>query len=593
MPLFPRHAAQASPQRLRWIPTTLALAVLAACGGGGDDEPTADPLATYRQQVLNWQDCPAQIQEDEEGNPLLTDGRTQCATLRAPMDYANPAKGDIEVGMLRIAAGQPQHRRGALWFNPGGPGVDGLTLPLNVGGLWHIANPDTDSGRLLRQLSDEFELIGFSPRGVGSSTQLHCESSAMRLPVDDSTHSQTPENIDNILRNAEHEAQACLANPLTPYISTEHVAQDMDLMRAVLGEDKLNYFGYSYGTRLGAWYAARFPDRVGRMLLDSSMDFSRDTYDLLSQPLAFQRVLDAVLAPYAARHPDAFDLGTDVSAIRAILPSLSAPVQTALQATMGQGLYQSQQSSISLAQLAAGQAFDALLNARPGAGPDAIEAAINAHVFAPTSEGRDDFMRETALQLHQSILTSALPTRLTLTPTEATQRAVHCNDMAVDTSIPNWIERRAQIIQQYPIGIGSYVEHNPCLFWGGPRVTKPAIDTLANADILFVQSQYDGATWTEGALDTVARLPKAHLVYVQDEYTHALFPYGTACVDNTVANYLLGTAPAARETRCDAKPLPRDVRSAPLARTAAAPPNYTDPALAQVLQGRIQQLLQP
>lgn len=593
MPSAPSSSPLLSRHTLRWIPITLALATLAACGGGGDDEPKQDPLATYRQQALIWQDCAPHVLAQAEGSPLIANGRTQCATLRAPMDYNDPAKGDIEVGMLRVAAGQPQHRRGALVFNPGGPGIDGLTLPLDVGGLWSLANPAADSGRLLQQLADEYELIGFSPRGVGSSTQLHCVSSAMRRPVDDSTHSQTPENIDNILYNARQEAEACLANPLTPYISTEHVAQDIDLMRAVLGEEKLNYFGYSYGTRLGAWYGARFPERVGRMVLDSSMDFSRDTYDLLSQPLAFQRALDEVLAPYAARHPDAFGLGGDVAAIRTILPLLSAPVQTALQPPLGQTLYKSNQAAITLAQLAAARAFDTLLTARPGAAPEEIDAAIDAHVFAPTSEGRDAFMRNMALELHQSILAFGTPSSLTLTPSEGTQRAVHCNDLAVDTSIPNWIERRAQIVQQYPLGIGSYVEHNPCLFWGGPRVTKPAIDNLAQADILFVQSQYDAATWAEGALDTVARLPNARLVYLPGEYQHGLFPYDSACVDNTVATYLLGSTPTARETRCEAHPLPYDARPAASARTTAAIPRYTDPVRAQVLKDRIQQRFQP
>lgn len=595
-PLRPSSSRRA----LRWIPSTLALAVLAACGGGdGDDGPsgtpgTPDPLASFRQQSVNWQRCNSLVLQSAQGNPLLNNNRTQCADIRAPRDYNDPSRGEISLGLMRITAGEPQSRRGALLFNPGGPGFDGLAFPLHVGGLWSLGNTASDSGRLMRQLANEYDLIGFSPRGVGTSTRLNCRSQEMRRPVDHSTSSQTPENIDNLLYNAQKRAEACLADPLVPYISTEHVAQDMDLIRGLLGEAKLNYIGYSYGTRLGAWYSARFPERVGRMVFDSNMDFSADSDDLMAQPMAFQRIMSDVLAPYAARHAGTFGLGSNASAVSAVLPSLSAPIQSLMNKVMVGLFYESgENADLSLHMLAGAREYDAIVRARPGATSSTIRAAANTYRYAPGNPERHAIMRETALGLHDNILASARPQRLTLEPQESTQIAVHCNDLPVDTSIPNWIEQRAQIVQNYPIGAASSEDRHVCLFWGGPRVTKPSIDNLANADILMVQSQYDGASWAEGARKTFERLPATRMVYVSNEYKHAVFPYGSDCVDGTVARYLLGTTPSARETRCEGLPLPADARTRPSARTTAPEPQFTDPELAKALQSRIRSMLQP
>lgn len=595
-PSRPSHRSS-SQRALRWIPGTLALAVLAACGGGdGDDGPSApaDPMASFRQQTIQWQRCNPAVLQSAQGNPLLANNRTQCADIRAPRDYNDPSRGEISLGLLRVAAGQPQNRRGALMFNPGGPGIDGLAFPVHVGGLWHIGNTASESGRLMRQLSDEYDLIGFSPRGVGASTKMNCRTQETRRPVDNSTSSQTPENIDNILFNAQKRAEACLADPLVPYITTEHVAHDMELIRTLMREEKLNYVGYSYGTRLGAWYGALYPQRVGRMVLDSNVDFSSNTYDLMAQPQAFQRIMDDVVAPYAARHPGTFGLGSDESAIRAIVPSLSPPVQTILQRVMIQAFYESgEPTDLSLVILAGSRQYDAIVRARPGATNQTIRTAITTHVFAPGNFQRNALLRESALQIHQAVIASNTQPSLTLQPLEATQVSIHCNDLAADTSIPNWIERRAQIAQNYPLGIGSHEENHPCLFWGGPRVTKPAIENLSNADVLLVQSQYDGATWAEGALKSFERMPSARMVYVTNEYKHAVFPYGSNCVDGTVAGYLLGTTPSARETRCEGLPLPADAGKSMLARTTASVPQYTDPELAKALQSRIRTALQP
>ncbi len=140
------------------------------------------------------------------------------------------------------------------------------------------------------------------------------------------TFNRSAENLQRAQHNARLMAQACLNNPLSQHIHTEATARDMDLVRALLGDDKLHYIGYSYGTWLGAWYARLFPERVGRMLLDSSLNIGeRLDEQLILQEMADQRILDQIMLPYAARHQDKLALGdaaTLHNALLALSPSL-------------------------------------------------------------------------------------------------------------------------------------------------------------------------------------------------------------------------------------------------------------------------------
>ena len=146
----------------------------------------------------------------------------------------------------------------------------------------------------------------------------------------------------------------------------------------------------------------------------------------------------------------------------------------------------------------------------------------------------------------------------------------------------------------------SYLE-NPCVYWGGPRVTQPDLAAAQQLDLLMVQSQYDAATPLEGANRFFAQLPNARRVYVPGEYQHALFPYYDTCVDATIARYLLGETPAQRETVCPALPLkqdalasaahlppaqPKTAAHAAQPRQGTEPPTYLYPEEAQPLIGR-------
>ena len=568
---------------------------LAGCGGGDDPGEPPDPLAVYREQALAWSDCPA-TQPAPATEPWQS--RVQCAQVRVPRDYADPAAGDIEVGILRVAAEHGGTQRKALFFNPGGPGGDGLRRPERIAALWNASTDATEAGRLQRELARTYDLIGFSPRGLGASTVLTCTSSTPLAPTDESVTGNTPDNIRQQLRNLQRIAQACAENPLTAHIHTEATVQDMDLIRGLLGDSAFNFIGWSYGTWLGAWYGARFPERVGRMLLDSSVDMDATLHDTyLLQPAALTRAFDEVLAPYAARHPAAFGLGSDVAAIRAAFGQVHPALQQAVSSQLYSPLFASR---------LAPEVFDrvrvaGILSQPPfvahwptgiqGGDFAALQALLETHTF-DADPAVDARLRDVAVEATLQVRANVRPRALHLSDGDAVYTAVVCNDTPPPTADAQWwIEQQTRIHQQFPLV--STDDLRSCLYWARPAgVDKPAISAMADVPVLMVQAQYDGATPEAGARRTFAQLPKASLVYVTGEMTHGVYPYRDDCVDVIVARYLLGTAPAARETTCVGHPLPLDAaRQAASSRAFSRPSasgTYRDPAAAQAITEALQ-----
>ena len=219
-----------------------AVLLLAACGGGDGD----DPLAGFKGQKLAWQSCDPAILGDSGAATLNKSNvtlerfgtRLSCATMRAPLDYANPGKGELQVAFMRVAAEDPAQRQGAIMLNPGGPGGDGLILAPVFGAMWSGADEQTTTGALYRQMARSFDLVGFSPRGTGASTRLQCNSDETKKFVANETADRSPTNLAAMLYNARLSAEACAKNPLTPYLNTDATARDMDLMRHLLGDEK-------------------------------------------------------------------------------------------------------------------------------------------------------------------------------------------------------------------------------------------------------------------------------------------------------------------------------------------------------------------
>lgn len=604
---FPSRAAAASrprPVRHAWRAAAAGIALLLLSGCILDDDSTdatpeapvtpvepvvpPDPLTPYRQQALHWTACPpAWIPNDQQAAALLGD-RLTCTTMRVPQDYANPGAGDLHIALLRVAAEQPQARRGAIAFNPGGPGGDGLNDPMDTAELLTLANPDSALGSRLRTISQQYDLIGFSPRGVGASTQFTCESDEIERPTFADAALRTPTVVEDMQHNARIAAQACQQNPMAPFIGTAQVVQDMDLMRTLLQDDKLNYLGTSYGTWLGAWYASQFPDRAGRVILDSNMNLASDFQDaMLTQPAGFQRVLDQVLAPYAARHDAIYNLGSEQDVRDLMRNTLRPEVREAVRPLLQ--LSSNSAADETLAALLGASGLESILQQSPGI-PDlgTLQQAVLQHTFSQDDDTNNQ-ARGAGYSILQAMFHPKPPVPLELDDEGAVNLAVKCNDTAFNHDPQFWRDAGAQQAIASPV-VGDNTTDEPCVYWQLPPAVKPSLTAMAGLEILMLQSQFDGATPTEGALLGFAQLPNAKMVYVPGEYQHGLFPYNDDCLDDAVARYLLGEAPADRTVTCAAKALPHDAADPAGRRLAAAGDShaastYIDPQrAAQVIE---------
>ncbi|MGW0784365.1 alpha/beta hydrolase [Streptomyces sp. NPDC002913] len=287
--------------------TATVLLPLTACSDDGDDggtEPrpstasTASPTATSKElssQKLDWQPCPAPSTAQGSGTaptPLPGGAAWQCSFMDVPLDYADPDGRTIELALIRAPARNKDRRIGSLVFNFGGPGASGVaTLP--------SFGTDYDS------LRTRYDLVSFDPRGVGRSEAVQCADDAEL----DARYEQdgTPDDAEEEKQFAEDQKSyiaACEENSgdELPFVGTTNAARDMDLLRHVLGDDKLNYFGISYGTELGGVYAHLYPQNVGRAVLDAVVDPTENSLESsLGQAEGFQLALDNFTADCAER----------------------------------------------------------------------------------------------------------------------------------------------------------------------------------------------------------------------------------------------------------------------------------------------------
>lgn len=216
----------------------------------------------------------------------------QCGTLQVPLDYLHPDAGTIGIAMIRKPATDPASRIGSLLINPGGPGFSGIEY-------------ERGSAAGLVNLNTRFDLVSFDPRGVGQSTPVRCFDgpqedvfNALDSVLDDPVEKQAAiqANTDFAAGCAQRSAK------VLPFVDTTSAARDMDLMRAALGDAKINYLGFSYGTLLGETYAHLFPTHIRALALDAVEDPSLSPNDLLlAYVTGFEANLQAFLADCLAR----------------------------------------------------------------------------------------------------------------------------------------------------------------------------------------------------------------------------------------------------------------------------------------------------
>ncbi|MFI5728831.1 alpha/beta fold hydrolase [Kribbella sp. NPDC051587] len=269
-------------------------------------------LAAYYNQKVEWAACeagtpPPGFPPDEWEKEWAG---LDCATIVVPMNYQKPGDGNLSVAISRRKAADPAHRQGVLLLNPGGPGGDGLAMP-NWMKDEKIAGP--------------FDLIGFDPRGTGRSTSLQCE-----LPPTEPLFETRPtdQQFAQIEADAKAQEEGCAAadGGIRKYISTANTARDMDIIRGVLAEKKINFFGYSYGTYLGAVYGSLFPGRLNRSVLDSSMHPDWLYYEQAKEVSMSARENFDALAEWMAQRDSIYHFGKTLAEVTAYLNEVRAKV---------------------------------------------------------------------------------------------------------------------------------------------------------------------------------------------------------------------------------------------------------------------------
>jgi pimeloyl-ACP methyl ester carboxylesterase len=465
---------------------------------------SGDPLAAYRRQPVTWGEC--------TGDNLPTITGLQCAAITAPLDYRDPAGPTITVAVSRIAASRPDKRRGVLLSNPGGPGAPGRDMPKVLRDV------------LPAEVHEQYDLIGIDPRGTGGSSPLQCHLSGEQWRFADTlAYPYDPVTFEDIAARSRDVADTCARNigPRMAHFTTANTARDIDLLRGVLGEEKISYIGVSYGTYLGAVYATLFPERADRIVLDSSTEPDWDgSYHLLSEaaPAALQR-----WATWTAAHDDLYHLGrTPADVTKTFFDMIRSLEDRPLERLdpgkarwwLRRTMYNLKQGAEYVVNLR-----ETMRTSKPATGP-----GPKATVDPPTDE--DDAFGSLTM-------------------------AVVCGDAGRWSHDVEQYRREAESARKKEPLIGDLVHNvNACAFWTNPSA-EPAVKVYTPAGALIVQNEWDPNTPLEGAQQMHRVLPGSRLLTVINGQGHGvLHRKPGACVVDHVGAYLSTGQLPAKDVTC-------------------------------------------
>ncbi|WP_328917577.1 MULTISPECIES: alpha/beta hydrolase [unclassified Streptomyces] len=483
--------------------------------------------ADAKKHGIDWADCPA-------GWGLAAP--VQCGWVTVPVDYTRPFGATIRLAVDRaVSTGTPAQRQGALVYNPGGPGGSGLRFPVR----------SSSSAALWVNTAKAYDFVGFDPRGVGHSAPISCEDpqEAAKAPkADPVPDNEADKRAQRALARAY--ADGCLRRTGAAVLSrmtTPNTARDLDVIRAALGEKRLNYLGASYGTYLGAVYADLFPTHVRRMIVDSVVDPAPEQIwyrDNLDQDVAFEgRWKD--WENWAAGYDSVYHLGATAAKVQSNWEQLRAAVKAhPVGGVVGPaellGFFQNAPYYDSTWANVAGvwsryRAGDtqALLDA---AAPDPSDTAGNI------SEENGN----------------------------AVYTAVECTDARWPADWRTWDRDNTALNAGYPFLTWSNAWMNlPCATWPVPQQTPVDVTTHPGLPgVLIVQSTRDAATPYAGALELHRRLTGSRLITEKDAGSHGVTNLVNPCVNSRVDAYLLTGALDPQDVVCGphATPVPAAAR---------------------------------
>jgi pimeloyl-ACP methyl ester carboxylesterase len=466
-----------------------------AGGTGAAGDGTGTAAVVPKASTLSWSQCSGQL------------AGAECASLAVPLNYADPGGRKITLALSMIPATAPvAQQQGILLVNPGGPGEPGRSLAAAV------------AAGLSPQVAATYDIVGFDPRGVGGSVPaLSCDPSFFdEVRPDYIPASAAAEQV--LIGRAKAYAAGCEQRFgwLLPYMTTISMARDMDQIREAFGVAKINYFAFSYGTYLGQVYGTMFPDRVRRMVLDSTVNPVGAWYqDNIDQDYAFQGRLDAFFA-WTARYDSSYGLG-----------STQAQVQAA---------YYKARGELEKTPIAGPNG--------PLIGPDELDdtfgiAGYLNSVWPAFAQALSQYVRSGN---GSGLLNQYETWGRTPENTFAVYNAVECADVAWPRNWSKWQSDTERVYETAPFEAWDNAWFNAaCAFWPVHGPAEPfKVNGAGLPPVLMLQGTLDPATPYAGAQQAHRLLPSARMVVVEGGGNHgqSLESPPNQCVQNYLNAYL-------------------------------------------------------
>jgi pimeloyl-ACP methyl ester carboxylesterase len=495
-----RHEAERTCRAVVRGLLVVGAAALALSGCARAPEPAVPPIPLSSSAPV----AAPTPRPDGGPGPAFTPcrGDLECATVPVPVDYANPTGPTTPIAIARRPAANPAAKLGVLLVNPGGPGGSGIEL--------------VQAGVLPREVTDRFDVIGFDPRGVGDSTGLQCPLGpetpylADPDPGDPADEAATNDSVDR------YDA-ACgqRYRDLLPHLGTRNVARDMDRIREALGEDRINYLGFSYGTSIGQTYAQLFPTRLRAMVLDGVVDVTKPGLDS-AQAESFEnslRQFDAACRTDPTCPVRADPIGT-LDRVRARVTAAPLPVAGT--------------SPLSAGLLEIGVVY-------PLYSQDSWPQLAQALAAADRGDGAP--MRSLATAYFRG-------------SNSDTYNAVTCLDNAWPTEDEQVLAAARVTESRAPHFSGNVlVSGLTCSDWPAPQQPLTPLENYAGPPMLIVGTTNDPATPYQNSVALSQRVPGSALLTYRGE-GHTVYTNGVPCVDDTVNRYLLDGVLPPPNTTC-------------------------------------------
>ena len=483
--------------------TALAISTLLLTSCVQEVKPVKlETLQDFQSQKIKWRTCYDSY---------------KCADVLVPIDYTNIKLGTFKIAVLKYEASNKEDRIGSMFVNPGGPGASGFDYAYQAE---YIVSP---------QVLALYDIVGFDPRGVGRSAPIRClTDEEMDANYASDAKPDNAQELETLVKDAQDYVAKCEKNTknLTAY-STENAARDMDVIRAVLGDKKLNYLGKSYGTYLGTIYAQLFPDKVGRVVLDGAIDpDATPVQQSITQAVGFDNALDAFIKdclqldacplPTGATKQYFADLFDSVA--KKPLTTSTRRVATESLVVLGtaSALYDNESGwpmlRVALKQAQSGRGFMFLSLA------DAYTGRQLNGTY-PSNEGDSGFV-------------------------------IDCLDWN-DTRTNEQIAQDAQTFKAQAPVFGPYLSYSgvSCKYFSG--VKQPIkINQIETTPIIVVGTLRDPATPYSWAV-ALNKLITNSLLITLDGDGHTGHGRGSSCVDKTVDNYFISGKIPATDQKCD------------------------------------------